>query len=183
MKIKIEIDEGIGEDEVVIRCAGLHGGIVDLQNYISRQNNGTQCLFLRIGETDYYIPVHDIYFFETEGREVRAHTADKLFVCPYKLYELEDLLPGCFMRISKSSIANLDYIYSITRNLTASSIVEFAGSKKHALVSRGYYKALAERLRERKLGRIEPFQADGSSENCKHIDSAIFGRSYSTESK
>ena len=56
------------------------------------------------------------------------------------------------MRVSKSTIANLDYIYSITRNLTASSEVEFTGSRKKALVSRAYYKALTERLKARKLG-------------------------------
>ena len=55
------------------------------------------------------------------------------------------------MRISKSCIVNLDYIYSITRNLTASSVVEFVGSSKRILVSRSYYKALMERLRVRKL--------------------------------
>lgn len=164
MKVKIEIDEGIREEEIVIRCSHLREEIIDLQNYISKKNSGKQYLSLHAGETDYYIPVHDIYFFETEGREIRAHTANKLFVCPYKLYELEDLLPGCFMRISKSSIVNLDYIYSITRNLTASSILEFTGSQKHTLVSRGYYKALVERLRERKLGQVSHSPADGSSE-------------------
>ena len=164
MKVTIELDEGISEDEVVIRCTHLHDGIISLQNYISKQNNGKQYLSLHNGETDYYIPVHDIYFFETEGREIRAHTADKLFVCPYKLYELEDLLPGCFMRISKSSIANMDHIYSITRNLTASSIVEFTGSNKHALVSRGYYKALTERLHERKLGQVSLSSSGRSAE-------------------
>ena len=71
----------------------------------------------------------------------------------HKLYELEELLPGSFMRISKSTIANLDYIYSITRNLTASSVVEFVGSNKRAMVSRGYYKLLVERLKNRKLGK------------------------------
>ncbi len=151
MKVKIEIEDGLPEDEVVIRCAHLNDEIVSLQNYIAGQNNANRHLPLRNGETDYYIPVNEIYFFETEGREVRAHTADRIFVCPYKLYELEDLLPGGFMRISKSSIVNLDYIYSITRNLSASSIVEFSGSNKRALVSRAYYKALVERLHERKF--------------------------------
>ena len=94
----------------------------------------------------------DIYFFETEGREIRAHTAEQIFMCGYRLYELEELLPGSFMRISKSTIANLDHIYSITRNLTASSEVEFAGSAKKALVSRSYYKPLVERLNSKKLG-------------------------------
>ena len=69
-----------------------------------------------------------------------------------KLYELEELLPGSFMRVSKSTIVNLDFVYSITRNLTASSVMEFAGTKKKAMVSRAYFKAVTERLKARKLG-------------------------------
>ncbi len=152
MKVKIEIDEGLAEEEVIIRCPALSDSVVSLQNYISKHGNGKRCLTLTSGETEYFIPMEEIYFFETEGREIRAHTADKIFSCSYKLYELEELLPGSFMRISKSTIANLDYIYSITRNLTASSEVEFTGSRKTALVSRAYYKALTERLKARKLG-------------------------------
>ena len=151
MKVRIEIEEGLAEEEVIIRCGSLNDTVVGLQNYISRQGNGKRCLALRKEETDYYIPLEGIYFFETEGREIRAHTAEDIFISPHKLYELENLLPGSFMRISKSCIVNLDYIYSITRNLTASSMVEFTGSSKKILVSRGYYKALLERLRARKL--------------------------------
>lgn len=154
MRVKIEIEEGLAEEEVIIKCGSLTESVINLQNYISKQGNGKRCLSLNSGETEYYIPMEDIYFFETEGREIRAHTADKLFFCNYKLYELEELLPGNFMRISKSAIANLDHIYSITRNLTASSEVEFNGSNKKALVSRAYYKALTERLSIRKLGKV-----------------------------
>lgn len=152
MKVKIEIEEGLEEEEVVIRCGSLSDSVVSLQNFISKQNNGKRYLALTGGETEYYVPLEDIYFFETEGREIRAHTAEHIFVCSYRLYELEELLPGSFMRISKSTIVNLDHIYSITRNLTASSEVEFVGSNKKALVSRSYYKALVERLNVKKLG-------------------------------
>ena len=152
MKVKIEIDEELTEEEVIIRCSSLSDSIVSLQNYISKQNNGKRCLSLRNAETEFFVPIEDIYFFETEGREIRAHTADQIFSCDYKLYELEELLTGSFMRISKSSIANLDFVYSITRNLTASSVMEFAGSNKKTMVSRAYYKAVTERLKARKLG-------------------------------
>lgn len=81
---------------------------------------------------------------------INAHTAEKLYVTDYKLYELEESLPGNFMRISKSAIVNLDHIYSITRNLTASSLVEFYGTLKKVYVSRNYYKALVERLGEKR---------------------------------
>lgn len=153
MRVKIEIEEGLAEEEVIIKCGSLTESVIGLQNYISNQGDSKRCLPLNHGETEYYIPMEEIYFFETEGREIRAHTADKLFFCSYKLYELEEILPGSFMRISKSTIANLDQIYSITRNLTASSEVEFTNSNKKALVSRAYYKALVERLNIRKLGK------------------------------
>ena len=152
MKVKIEIDEKLIEDEVVIRCGRLNDSVINLQNYISKQSGGRRYLSLRMGETIFYVPMEEICFFETDGRELRAHTAEKIFSCDYKLYELEELLPGCFMRISKSSIANLDLVYSITRNLTASSVMEFRESNKKTLVSRFYYKAVTERLNARKLG-------------------------------
>lgn len=153
MKVKIEIDSMLEEEEVLIRCRGLDDSIVSLQNYIAEQGNTRQCILLYKGDTEYYVPVKDIYFFETEGKEIRAHTAEKIFTAVFKLYELERLLPGGFMRVSKSTIVNLDYIYSITRNLTASSVVEFVNSKKKALVSRSYYKALTQNLRMRRMGR------------------------------
>lgn len=153
MKVRIEIEDGLLQDEVVIRCSKINDKIMQLQNYISGQNNGLRCITLTRNDTEFYIPIEEIYFFETEGRELRAHCADRIFDCGYKLYELEEMLPGSFMRISKSTIINLDYVYSITRNLTASSVVEFRGSTKKALVSRGYYKLLIDRLNARKLGK------------------------------
>lgn len=152
MKVKIEIEEGLAEEEIVIRCPRLSDSVIALQNYITKQGSGKRCLSLKSGETEFFVPIEEIYFFETEGRELRAHTADRIFSCGYRLYELEELLPGSFMRISKSTIANLDFVYSITRNLTASSVMEFAGTKKKAMLSRAYFKAVTERLKARKLG-------------------------------
>lgn len=165
MKVKIEIVEGLEEEEAVIRCRELNDSVISLQNYLSKQNNGKRCLLLSDGGTDFFIPMAVIYFIETEGRELRAHTADRIFFCSYKLYELEEMLPGSFMRISKSTIANLDHIYSITRNLTASSMVEFQGSSKKTMVSRGYYKLLLERLHVRRLGKQRYGEEKGERKN------------------
>ena len=54
------------------------------------------------------------------------------------------------MRIAKSTIANINQIYSVARNLTASSQVEFYGSIKKVYVSRRYYKELIERMAEKR---------------------------------
>lgn len=154
MKVTIEIDSGLTETEVIIRCNELDASIINLQNYLNQQKDGRQCLSLTKGETEFFVPINEIYFFETEGKEIHAHTKDKLFNASFKLYELEEMLPGNFMRISKSTIVNLDYIYSITRNITASSEISFTDSTKKALVSRGFYKTLIERLQMRRLGKL-----------------------------
>jgi len=151
MKVKIEIDSALEETEVIIRCNRLDDTVISLQKSITEQEDSRQCISLYKGETSFYVPIEEIYFFETEGKQIQAHTADKVFEASYKLYELEEMLPAGFMRVSKSTIINLDAVYSITRNLTASSVVEFMASKKKAMVSRAYYKALVDRLDSRRL--------------------------------
>lgn len=62
------------------------------------------------------------------------------------------MLPSYFLRVSKSTILNTREVYSITRNLTAASLVEFSGTHKKVYVSRSYYKALKLLLDERVCG-------------------------------
>lgn len=150
MKVKIEIDAALPEEEVIIRCRQMDEGIIKLQAAVLDADSGDRCISLKQDDTLVFAPLKEILFFETEGKIVQAHTGDKLYDTEHKLYELEEMLPGYFMRISKSTIVNLNYIYSITRNLTASSVVEFTGSTKKVYVSRNYYKALIERLGEKR---------------------------------
>lgn len=150
MKVRIEIEEELQEEEVVIRCSRVDEQILKIQAAIMEHAGGKQHIALKNGDTEYYLPLEEILFFETENKTVYAHTRDKMLETEYKLYELEELLPGSFMRISKSAIVNLEPIYSITRNLTASSVVEFVHSHKQIYVSRNYYKPLVERLAEKR---------------------------------
>ena len=138
MKIRIELDENLIEDEVLIRCRSLDENVRKIQEAVSQVLTGKQQLICYKEDTEYYLSLDEILFFETETKEVWVHTTDKMYQTRYKLYELEELLPGHFMRVSKSTILNTNRIYSITRNLTASSVVEFMGSHKQVYVSRYY---------------------------------------------
>ncbi len=151
MKIKIEIDESLSEDEVLIRCRGLTEQVTEIQKAVSEVVNTSKRFAFYRGNTEYYLALEEILFFETDGDGINAHTRDNIYQTKYKLYELEDLLPGCFMRISKSSIVNTNHIYSISRNLTASSVVAFAGTHKQVYVSRYYYKPLVNKLEEKRM--------------------------------
>ena len=150
MKVVIELDEELDEECIVIKCRRLDDNIVSIQKLLTDEGNGERDILLYKGDKSYYVPLSKILFFETENKHIWAHTASDMFETEYKLYELEELLPGYFMRISKSTIVNLNHIYSITKNITSSSIIEFNECHKQVYVSRNYYKALIERLENKR---------------------------------
>lgn len=151
MKIRIEIDENIAEEEVVIRCPEMTDTVAAVQRAVRDAVSTSGKLPFYKGSTEYYLSLDEILFFETDETGIGAHTKDEIFQTRYKLYELEDILPGYFMRISKSAIINTNHIYSINRNLTASSVVAFCDTHKQVYVSRYYYKPLISKLEEKRL--------------------------------
>ncbi len=150
MKIKIEISEGLPEEEVIIRCSGLTEKVASIEKALSSLSSlKTKFVFFKQG-SEFFFPVSDVLFFETGEESVFAHTADDIYTVKKKLYEIEAALPSGFMRISKSAIINIDKIASISRNLSASSLITFQGSHKQVYVSRLYYKELRYRIDERR---------------------------------
>ena len=149
LKIRIEMSEGV-QEEVVIRCREITPEIIRLQQLLSGDSDRSNQFLLYKGDTEYYLNVNDIIFFETEGNAVMAHTKNDMYETRRKLYELEELSGGRLQRISKSAIVNVDKVYSIKRNVTSSSAIEFQGTHKQIYVSRAYYKVLREKLEEKR---------------------------------
>ena len=153
MKVIVNVDENCIEEQVIINCHELNENIINIQKTISAMENQSLKIELKQGEKEFYIDVGEILFFETDNNQVMAHTANEIFLTGSKLYELEKILPWYFSRISKSAILNVKKVYAITRNLTASSLIEFEGTPKHVYVSRAYYKPLKEKLEEEALNK------------------------------
>ena len=149
LRIRIEMAEGV-QEEVVIRCREITPEIIRLQQLLSGDSDRSNQFLVYKGDTEYYLNVNDIIFFETEGNAVMAHTKNDMYETRRKLYELEELSGGRFQRISKSAIVNVDKVYSIKRNVTSSSAIEFQGTHKQIYVSRAYYKVLREKLEEKR---------------------------------
>ena len=150
MKVRIEIDPDLTEEEVVIRCSSVTSDIAEIQRVITDTGTKGRQLVCNDGDKDYYIPMNEILFTETENGRVQVHTAKQVLSVGYRLYELEDLLPGSFVRISKSAILNVRHVRSVLKNITGASEVEFDNCSKRAYVSRSYYKTLKERLEHRR---------------------------------
>ncbi len=75
MKIQIEIDENLMEEEVIIRCAGLNDIVQEVQKAVSEAASGTQTAVFSKGEQEYYFPLSKVLFFETDGNTINVHTA------------------------------------------------------------------------------------------------------------
>ncbi len=151
MKIHIELNPELAEEEIIIRCPKLSDKITRMQQALSELDSLSQKITLYQKETEYYLDLDEILFFETGVKCIEAHTANDIFQTKNKLYELEDILPRYFMRISKSAILNTNKVYAINRNLTASSVVEFQNTHKQVYVSRNYFKPLKNKLEERRI--------------------------------
>lgn len=149
MKIRIDVVKDLAEDEVIIRCSKPGEAIARIQHFVMEQAAGVPDIVFYRDNTEYYFPLSEVLFFETEGDLVYAHTQEQSYRVKLRLYELEQSLPGAFVRASKSAILNTGRVHSITRNLASSSLVEFAGTHKRLYVSRRYYSALKERLMQR----------------------------------
>lgn len=103
MKVRIEIDDSLNEDEIVIRTKEY---TEELQQLISNFKSKPSIQFFK-QDTEYYLDLDAILFFESDNGRVYAHTANDMFFTTQKLYELENILPNSFLRISKSTIVNI----------------------------------------------------------------------------
>ena len=133
MKIQIEFNPNIEEEIVTIQCKELNNKIQKIQQSIMQVSNETNIVFYK-DNVEYYIPIDNTLFFETSTNHIEAHTIDNVYKIKNKLYELEEILPNNFVRISKSTIINVNHIYSIERNLTSSSLVKFNKTHKQVYV-------------------------------------------------
>ena len=150
LKINIEITEDITLPEISIRCNKEDKTLQKLVKLLQNFEQEHKDFLVYKEKQELYIALNEIYFFETEGEYIYAHTASDSFRTDYRLYELEQLLPSCYVRVAKSAIINTLQIYAVTKNVTASALVEFKNSIKHVYISRRYYSNLKQKLQEKR---------------------------------
>ncbi len=146
MKVRIELQTDLEEEEVIIRCKSLTESVQQISRAIEELSAGAPRLTFTRGNEEFFLAPEQILFFQTSDEAVYAHTAHDIFRTKLCLRDLEGILPFSFLRVSKSAILNTRHVQSINRNLTAASLVQFRGSHKQLYVSRSYYKALRERM-------------------------------------
>ena len=148
MKINIKLDSNITDIEVIIKSPELSNDVIAIKDLVEKALASTQKIIFYKDDTEYFIPLSDILFFETDDNKVYAHSYDNFYEVKYKLYELESIIPFYYCRVSKSAIINLRAIYSLEKSFSGASTASFSKNKKTVHISRHYYKIVKEKLKE-----------------------------------
>ena len=146
MKITIELDENLPDDEIRIHCRRMTEELQKIQEAFASGHTETKRLVLYQGDLECYVDVLDILFFETEGTIVQVHTRDEIYETKQRLYELEEKLRHTdLMRVSKSVILNTGLLRSV-RPLLNGKFEATLQNGERVLISRHYLAAFRERF-------------------------------------
>ncbi|KFN87631.1 hypothetical protein H702_06560 [Streptococcus equinus JB1] len=120
MKITIDVDDSLEQDYITIHCKELTDDILELQKTLVSQSSGSLRLSAFQDDVEHFLELKSIIFMESDGNYILIHTSTDIFKTRRKLYELEELLPRDFVRVSRSTIVNtlrISGIKKISREL------------------------------------------------------------------
>ncbi len=92
--------------------------------------------------------IDKIYYIEVVENTVFVYTKDEIYESDLRLYEILQILPNNFIRISKSIVVNLFYVKVIVPMGNSKLMLELDNIER-VLVNRGYIKAFKERIKMR----------------------------------
>ena len=151
MRVRVErIDDGKPE-EVVICCREITPEVESIIRRISQIDQHRQVPSFFKGDDQVYLSLREILFFETDSERVYAHTSDNAYEVGLRLYELDAMLPGYFVRVSRSAIVSILHVFSIQKGLTRVNLISFRQSHKEVYGSRMYSQVLFSKMNERFL--------------------------------
>lgn len=65
MKLRIEVDEKIQEDEIVIKCKEIDSNIENIKKVFSEMISKKKDIIFYKDEKEFYLSLDDVLFFET----------------------------------------------------------------------------------------------------------------------
>lgn len=143
MKIQLTIDDTLQETEIHICAKEYNEQIERLMKLL--QSSQTNVIDGYLQQDIHMLKIKDIYSIYAEGTKVYLLTSEHEFESKRKLYELESMLVQDFVRVSKSTLVNMDKIASIQMGrMGTTEIILDNQSSVH--VSRKYLKELKSRL-------------------------------------
>lgn len=124
MKITIlDKENNADEDEIIVKCDALDNDIVHLLNTmksgtvtqpvaepVSEEGIGAGKLSLYKEGAIVLVESSEVLYFESVDDRVFAYTSEQVYESKLKLYQLEEVLTGDFLRANKAVIVNVSKI-------------------------------------------------------------------------
>ena len=143
--MKVSIEEGFTETEVIIKCPAITEEIHNLKAYLL--SGSSSKLSVTKDGSVYMVDKGTVLYFESVDRRTFVYTENDVYEAALKLYEIEGVLGAVeFFRSSKSQVVNIAQIESLRPNFDGRLELTMKNGEE-VIVSRQYAKILKERLR------------------------------------
>ncbi len=143
MKVHIEIDETLKETEVLIRTPEVDSDVTQLIEKISK--NDKQTINVSSGNKVILLEPAEVVRIFSGDKKVFVKTENEIFTIKQALYEIENILPKEFVRISGSEIINIKMVKDFDLNIAGSIFVNFKNGDR-TNVSRRFISAIKEKI-------------------------------------
>jgi DNA-binding LytR/AlgR family response regulator len=141
--MKVEIQEGLDNVEVIIKCPKGTNEIRRIETLLLGFDQRLSCTK---NGTINFIDKYDILYFESVDKNCFIYTKDNFYETSLKLYEIEGMLTDMgFMRITKSQIVNIAKIESLCPDF-GGRIETIMENGYKLIASRQYAKLLKKRM-------------------------------------
>jgi len=141
--LKIQIQEGFPDLEVIIKCPKDTEEIRKIETLLHGYKQRITC---NKNGIVHLIDKYEIFYFESMERNCFLYTVDNVYETSMKLYEIEEILAEKgFLRSSKSQIINIAKIESLCPEF-GGRIEAIMENGYQIIVSRQYAKQLKERM-------------------------------------
>ena len=139
LKIKISQNENILETEVNIQYPSkCDQETYDLLRYLEKDR---KIIFGLRNDRKYRISLYDVYYIEYVDEKTFLYLESDVYLSHNKLYEWEELLKDTsFVRISKTTIVNIDYLKFVRHLLGGKMEITFINDES-LVVNRHYLKS------------------------------------------
>ncbi len=146
MKVECKISAEYKEPYAVLHINKMTDSVGEIISMLEKENANSLTLIAKKDKNTYFIKPEDISLIRTEGREIVCYDKRKnRYILDKPLYELENMLAAYFVRISKSTIVNINQINHVEASFNGTmGLVMKNGVTDH--ISRSFRKSFKERL-------------------------------------
>ena len=138
-------NSNIEETKITIECKKVNDEILNIVSLINKYNSNDKVIGISEDET-YCIEQDTILYFEAVDRKTFFYTIDGVYETSLRLYEIEEKYKNTdYIRISKSSIVNLNKIKSIRPDFGGKILATMENSEK-IYISRQYVSTFKKKL-------------------------------------